>query len=49
MDIGDEIASLVMLTQPVLEKNMSQAIASIEEMDAIEGKVVMIRVEYLDS
>jgi len=46
---GEETANLVMLTQPVLEKSMRQAIDSIEAMDSIEGKVVMIRVEYLDS
>ena len=46
---GEATASLVMLTQPVLEKSMRQAIDSIEAMDSIEGKVVMIRVEYLDS
>ncbi len=44
-----ETASLVMLTQPVLEKSMRQAIDSIENMNSIEGKVVMIRVEHLDS
>jgi len=46
---GEATANLVMLTQPVLEKSMRQAIDSIEAMDSIEGKVVMIRVEYLDS
>lgn len=46
---GEETANLVMLTQPVLEKSMRQAIDSIEAMESIEGKVVMIRVEYLDS
>jgi homoserine dehydrogenase len=46
---GENMASLVMLTQPVVEKNMRQAINSIEAMDSIEGEVVMIRVEYLDS
>lgn len=46
---GEASASLVMLTQPVFEKNMKQAISAIEAMDAIDGKVVMIRVEYLDS
>ena len=46
---GEKSASLVMLTQPVFEKNMKQAISAIEAMDAIDGKVVMIRVEHLDS
>ena len=45
----EEKASLVMLTQPVLEKNMKQAIRAIEALDTIDGKVVMIRVEHLDS
>lgn len=46
---GEQSASLVMLTQPVVEKNMKQAIASIEQMDAIIGEVTMIRVEHLES
>lgn len=46
---GEPTANLIMLTQPVLEKSMRQAISDIEAMDSIEGKVVMIRVEYLDS
>jgi homoserine dehydrogenase len=46
---GETTANLVMLTQPVLEKSMRQAIEAIEAMESIEGKVVMIRVEYLDS
>ena len=46
---GEERASLVMLTQPVIEKNMKQAISAIEALGSIEGKVVMIRVEHLDS
>lgn len=46
---GDQTASIVMLTQPVIEKSMRDAITAIEAMDAIEGSVVMIRVEHLDS
>ncbi|NNJ92485.1 MAG: homoserine dehydrogenase, partial [Gammaproteobacteria bacterium] len=46
---GETTANLVMLTQPVLEQSMRQAIEAIEAMDSVEGKVVMIRVEYLDS
>ncbi len=46
---GEDSASLVMLTQPVYEKNMKQAINLIEALDTINGKVVMIRVEHLDS
>ena len=46
---GEDKASLVMLTQPVFEKSMKQAISSIEALESIDGKVVMIRVEHLDS
>lgn len=46
---GEKNASLVMLTQPVYEKSMLAAIQSIEALDAINGSVVMIRVEQLDS
>ena len=46
---GEKNASLVMLTQPVFEKSMVAAIKSIEALDAINGNVVMIRVEHLDS
>jgi len=46
---GEKNASLVMLTQPVYEKSMLAAIRSIEALDAINGNVVMIRVEHLDS
>lgn len=42
-------ASLVMLSQTVSEKNMMQAIDQIEKLDAINGQVVMIRVEHLDA
>jgi len=44
-----EYASLVMLTQPVQEKFMQQAIEQIKALDNIVGSVVMIRVELLDS
>ncbi len=45
----EEYASLVMLTQPVYEKSMKQAIADIQNLDTIMGEVVMIRVEHLSS
>ena len=45
----EEYASIVMLTQPVFEKSMKQAISSIEKLDSIMGNVVMIRVEHLSS
>ncbi len=46
---GEDHASLVMLTQPVTENNMQQAIEKIQALDSIIGDVVMIRVELLDS
>jgi homoserine dehydrogenase len=45
---GDTTVPFVMLTQRVLEKQMNQAIASIEQLDSIAGKVMRIRVERLD-
>ena len=38
-----------MLTHRVLEKNMNDAIAKIEQLDAIHDKVTRIRVETLDA
>ncbi len=46
---GETMASVVMLTQEVLEKNIRRAITEIEKMDTIDGQVVMIRVEHLNS
>jgi homoserine dehydrogenase len=46
---GETMASVVMLTQEVMEKNIRQAIAEIEKMDTVDGQVVMIRVEHLNS
>ncbi len=40
---------IIMLTQPVLEATMNAAIRDIEALDAIEGPVVRIRLESLDS
>lgn len=40
---------VIMLTQPVLEATMNTAIREIEALDAIEGSVVRIRLESLDS
>jgi homoserine dehydrogenase len=44
-----QTASVIMLTHRVLEKNMNDAIAKIEKLDAIHGKVTRIRVESLDA
>jgi homoserine dehydrogenase len=40
---------VILLTQPVLEANMNQAIAKIETLPAIHSPVVRIRLESLDS
>lgn len=45
---GEEHVALIMLTQPVLEGNMNEAIARIEDLDAISGRVTRLRVEQLD-
>lgn len=39
---------LVMLTQKVIEKQLNEAIASIEHLDSVFGQVMRIRVERLD-
>ena len=46
---GVEHVSIVMLTHKVREKQMNQAITSIEQLDGITGKVARIRLETLDS
>jgi len=45
----DSGATVIMLTQPVLERNMNQAIAAIEKLDTIRGSVTRIRSEHLNS
>ncbi|MBI1421938.1 MAG: homoserine dehydrogenase [Gammaproteobacteria bacterium] len=44
-----QTASVIMLTHRVLEKNMNDAIAKIEALDAINDKVTRIRVETLNA
>jgi homoserine dehydrogenase len=44
---NDTTVPFVMLTQRVLEKQMNQAIAAIEQLDSVTGKVMRIRVERL--
>ncbi|MGD8525042.1 MAG: homoserine dehydrogenase [Thioalkalispiraceae bacterium] len=44
---GSNIVSIIMLTHKVLEKQMNEAIALIEELDAISGSVTRIRMETL--
>ena len=40
--------SVILLAHRVLERNMNQAIARIEALDSINGKVMRIRVEHLN-
>jgi homoserine dehydrogenase len=40
---------VILLTKPVLEKDMNQAIAEMEALDDIVGRVVRIRMEALDA
>ncbi|MBU2862322.1 homoserine dehydrogenase [Reinekea marina] len=44
-----ELVPLVLLTQPVKERQMNSAIAAIEALASVPEKVVRIRVERLDS
>ncbi len=45
---GETNASIIMLTTNTVEKNMLDAIAAIEGIDTISGKIVMLRVESSD-
>ncbi|ROH85340.1 homoserine dehydrogenase [Pseudomethylobacillus aquaticus] len=44
---GEDQADIVILTHTTVEKNMDMAIAAIEALSAIEGKVTRIRMEEL--
>ncbi len=44
----DERASIILLTHQVQEKRMNEAIARIEALDSIHGKVTRIRLEHLN-
>jgi len=46
---GETVVPLIMLTHRVAEKKMNIAITRLEALTAIEGKVVRIRCEHLDS
>ena len=46
---GESEVPLIMLTHRVAEEKMNSAIAQLEALDGIEGKVVRIRCEHLDS
>ncbi len=44
-----EFVPLILLTHQVRERQMNEAIARIEDLDSITGKVTRIRVEYLNA
>jgi len=46
---GENEVPVILLTHRVLEKNMNQAIANIEALGSINGKIMRIRVEHLNS
>ena len=45
---GAQEVSIIMLTHRVLEKNMNDAIARIEALESINGKIMRIRLEHLN-
>lgn len=45
--IGEDHVPIIMLTQPVLERNMNEAVRRIESLEPIEGRVMRIRLETL--
>ena len=47
--VDSDKASIIMLTHRVVEKNMNQAIADIEALTSIAGKVTRIRMETLNA
>ncbi len=45
---GESVASIIMLTQRIVESQMNEAIRGIESLDVIAGDVTRIRLEHLD-
>lgn len=45
----DPYAKIIMLTMPVVERNINQAIERIEALETINGQVTRIRVEHLEA
>jgi len=45
---GENTVPVIILTQRVLEKHMNQAIAKIEALSSIAGKVMRVRLEHLN-
>ena len=48
-EVGQSTATIIMLTQRILESQMNQAIAAMEVLASVSGKVTRIRVENLDA
>jgi homoserine dehydrogenase len=46
---GENVVPIIILTHRVLERNMNTAIARIEALDAVQGRVHRIRLEHLKS
>ncbi len=46
---GEDTVPVIILTQRVRERNMNAAIARIEQLDSIRGKVARIRLEHLNT
>ncbi|MDD5328661.1 MAG: homoserine dehydrogenase [Sulfuricella sp.] len=46
---GEELVNIILLTHETVEKNIDQAIARIEALPTIDGKVTRIRLEELNS
>lgn len=44
---GEKVVPIIILTHRIVEKNMNTAIARIETLPAIQGKVMRIRLEHL--
>ncbi|HEY8555259.1 MAG TPA: homoserine dehydrogenase [Burkholderiales bacterium] len=44
---GDGIVPVIILTHPIVEQRMNEAIARIERLAAIRGRVIRIRLEHL--
>jgi homoserine dehydrogenase len=44
---GDELVNIILLTHITVEKNINAAIAKIEALDSVSGKVMRIRLEEL--
>ena len=45
---GEELVNIIMLTHITVEKNINQAIAKMEALDSVSGKVTRIRLEELN-